>query len=350
VSQPRTTVPRPLTWILVLASAASVAGSTLACQQPPPEQSDPQDGIREPGGLRAMDKDRLREAMQRSIDDSKRFQESLAQSIKQLEEGTTPREVLENMDQSTRRTLLSDGVRRFRGREEGPRDGGSVGEAGDGSPGQRADMPHSPPPAPAQSARGQLGPDERERIAKQLREELPDVADALDALRRDNPRMADGMTMRLMPRFREAMDLRERDPALFRLRIEEIRTGVGVLRAIREYRLSKALAESVADKAATVQKTTAQLREAVAAALDQRLAIQEHDSKKLEKRLDQIKREISEQRERKDEAVTKLIERIEDGEMPPALFGDGPHRTGERRSGEGRPAERSPGVDRAPPR
>lgn len=275
---------------------------------------------------------RIREAMRRSLDDAKRFHEQLEAAMKAIEAGERPAAVVERMDPMSRRFMMADNLRRLGGddgeprvpgdrpreRRDGPLEGGPRNERG---PDRAMDRgPGEGPPGP----RGPMAmsPAEAERVLEALRKELPDVADALDELRKESPRMAEGMSRRLAPRFRDAVELREREPELFRLRVEEIRSGVGVLRAIRSYRAAQELPETDAGKTQRVTDASTQVRSAVATALDHRLAIQEYETKRLERRLEQLKRELAERRERKDEAVSKMVERVEDGEMPHTLFGD----------------------------
>ena len=319
---------RMTTAALVL--GALVASAGLAIAQPPSGEPAP--------AASSEREQRIREALRRSLDDAKRFQEQLEAAVKAIESGERPAAVVERMDPLTRRFMMADNLRRLGGddgeqrmpgdrlrerrdgqREGGPREGPDRGP--ERGPERNLDRgPADGPPGP----RGplQMSPAEAERTLENLRKELPDVANALDELRKESPRMAEGMTRRLAPRFRDAMELREREPELFRLRVEEIRSGMGVLRAIRSYRVAQELPETDAAKTQRVTDATTQVRSAVAAALDQRLAIQEYETKRLERRLEQLKRELAERRERKDEAVSKMVERVQEGEMPGGLFGD----------------------------
>lgn len=305
--------------------------------QRPAERSTQGEGARERPRFEGS---RLRESLKKTIEDMKKAQQDAEASLAQLEKGTAPVEVARDMSPELRRFLRENLPGQQAGAMGGPL-GGQMGGPGNGlglrgrmndrKDGMRGgrdgpmDGPDDGPNAGGPDGRRAMGLEARREVLRQLREQAPDIADGLESLRRDDERMAEGFASRVAPRLREAMMLRERDPEVARMKIEEVRSGLGVLRSIREYRQAKNLPEDNADmiaaRKARLTGAEVDLRTAVSAALDVRLKAHERELTMLERRVEDVRKDLDEKRAKKDEGVDQLIERIKKGDMPQGLFG-----------------------------
>ncbi len=315
---------------LLVAGLGLAIVSTCANAQPQDRPSDtpPSEQHQEAqSGPRRFDGSRLRESLKKAIDDMKQAQQDAEASLAKLENGTAPVEVAHELSPELRRFL----------RENLPgAGGGPIGPAGPGNrmrggPDSQPDGPRGPRdrmndgPEP----RRPLGPEARAEALRQLREHAQDIADDIENLRKEDERMADGLIQRIIPRMRDAKMLKDRDPEMFRLKMDEVRSGINVLRAIREFRQAKNMPEDNADMQ-TARKTRmdaaeTQLRTAVSDTLDVRLKLHERELTMLERRVEDVRKDIDEKRSKKSEGVDKLVERIKKGDMPPGLLGpDGP--------------------------
>lgn len=313
--------------------------------QRPAERSTQGEGARERPRFEGS---RLRESLKKTIEDMKKAQQDAEASLAQLEKGTAPVEVARDMSPELRQFLRENLPGQQAGAMGGPlggplggQMGGQMGGPGNG-PGLRGRMndrkdgmrggrdgpmdgPDDGPNAGGPDGRRAMGLEARREVLRQLREQAPDIADGLESLRRDDERMAEGFASRVAPRLREAMMLRERDPEVARMKIDELRSGFGVLRAIREYRQAKNLPEDNADMIAARQerltRAESDLRNAVGAALNVRLKAHERELTMLERRVEDVRKDLDEKRAKKDEGVDQLVERIKKGDMPQGLFG-----------------------------
>ncbi len=318
-----------------------------------------------------FDGSRLRESLKKAIEDMKRAQQDAEASLAQLEKGTAPVEVARDLSPELRRFLrdnlpgpMGGNGPRMRGGPEGP--DGPMGQGGPGGR-QRMDRPDGMRRGPdgpdgpdggddrgprdrmngGPEGRRALSPEAREEVLRLLREHAPDVANDFDSLRKEDERMADGLAQRIAPRIHEAMMLRERDPEMFRLKVEELRGGLQVLRAIREFRQAKNMSEDNADMIAArktrLDAAEVQLRKVVSDTLDLRLKAHERELTMLERRVEDVRKDLDEKRSKKNEGVDKLVERIKKGDMPAGLFGPGPERPDGPKPMRGEGPENRPG-------
>lgn len=336
---------KSMAWAGILVASAGIVWAT-----PQPDgRRGPQDAPRtEPG---AGD---LRERLDRALKDSEQANQKLRDAIARLDKGDEPESVKRELDMPLLRMwLMRDGQGpRVRDRFDGPggpdggrNDGMLPGDRGRGDPGAwgepRRDergMEGGKRPQPGQ-APGPMGPgraggpgsgpgsgpgwgpdgapEDRERLMAAVERELPEFAARVRELREKHPQLADRMFQRLAPRVRDALRVREHDPEMFTLRIAEIKSGLSVLEAIHASRQARQLDDSAPDAASKRADAEKQLREAVGAAFDARLKIDEHEAQRLSERVNDIRAEIEKKRADREKAVDEIVSRAAKGEMPP---------------------------------
>lgn len=150
-----------------------------------------------------------------------------------------------------------------------------------------------------------------------IERDLPDFAARVKEVRDKHPQLADRMFQRLAPRVRDILSVREQDPELFKLRLEELKGGLTVLECIHAYRQAMLLDDHAADTPAKRTEAEKALRDAVAVTFDQRLKLDEHEATRVSDRLNDIRAEIEKKRTDKEKAVDDIVKRIGRGEMPP---------------------------------
>ncbi len=344
------------------------AGSLMAVQAQPPAG----DGGKPPVDDRApVSGDRLRDRLDKALKESERQQEQLRAAIAKLEKGEDPETVRRGLDMPILRFLMGreagpgnrpggDGMggpddrgEGFRGQREG--EGPGQGEFAPGGPGRggpdQAPRPMGPdrfarpgdgprgdgaapgprggPDGPRQGMRpggpmggpdgpgrpGAGGEDDRERLKALIERELPEFAQRAKELREKHPQLADRMLARVAPRLREAMQVKDRDPELFKLRIEEVKGGLDVLESIHALRqLDRDTSEGAKAKRA---EALGKVRDALSKSFDQRLKLQEHDAAQLGERVSKLREEIEKKRADRDKVLGDMVDRIDRGEMLP---------------------------------
>lgn len=310
------------------------AGTALA--QPPAERESPPDRPRE--GL--MDPEALASRLEKRLAESKKTQDQLQTAIDRLKGGATPADAMRDLDllgrgmwnersEGPRRTDGEmdppDGPREGPGREggrpgDGRRDGGGRGMGG--------------PPQP-------MTDEAREWATTFLRTNLPTIATRMDALRQTDPNVADAMLGRLIPKLRDVERAQEKEPDLAKLRLDELRTGIYSLEAIRTFRKARELPASDATREGRVAEATKSLRAVLVEQHDVRLRLQAHEIQALTKRLDSLRAELERKQNAGNAQVDEMLKRITES-------GDGPDGAPLGRP-DGRPEGGPPGEKRRKP-
>jgi hypothetical protein len=226
--------------------------------------------------------------LQRRLEDLASWQKDINTAIGRLDAGEAPRAVLRDLPMVGARFGERRGA--LRGRLEEPREGraprGDRGPEGPGDDGTALDDRQK----------------DRQRLMRVLRDELPEIANGLEELRRKEPRTGERLIERMMPRLRQTVAEKPRDEELFRLRISEMRSMFVLMRAARAARLAnEAAQETVPD---------ADLRAAVENAFDDRLAVQRREADLLERRVRDLREDISAREKDKAKLVDEGVERI----------------------------------------
>lgn len=244
----------------------------------------------------------LRRFLERRLEQNRETQQGLERAIQRLERGDSPQQVLRELDTPGARALEE-----WRRRGDDPF---NPSDPRDRS--QRGNRPMGPRPDPrGGAAPGADRAGDARRLLELLRTERPDLFEAIEGVRRTDPRAAERLGERMFPRLREAADERPRDEELFRLRLREMASTFGVMRATRAFK------QAQKDQSPDAPQLREQLRAALAAAFDDRLAVQEREATVHERRLAALREDVQQRRQQRDQLLEQGLARIEAGPQPP---------------------------------
>ncbi len=250
-----------------------------------------------------------------------------------------------------------DGGRGRFGPQDGPPDR-RRGERPDGPPGDRPGWDAhrgisewgDRPPGPEQRPEPREMTDaDMEAMRSVLAQVTPRLAERMDALAQRDPAEARQRYERMFGRMRPLIDLKQGDPAMFELKVQEItaaRTSWTLARSVLE---AERAAAADAAKQPEAEAARARLRENLAALFDTRLAIRRHEQKMERRRFEERAAELDTAAQAKDERVDSQLDEIlsrvrrapdrgprdEEEELGPPHSPPPPPPRGER--GEGRP-------------
>jgi len=305
---------------LALALIISACAAPLAASpQGQPEAAADRRGERAPREAQPRD-GQPREAatarLQRRLEDAERQRARLADAIKRIDAGEPADEVMRELDAA-----------RLGPDDRGPRpwrDGMGLDQRAPERP-DRADRPG--PPGAGRPTEGQAGPD-AEEVRAFIQQSFPELWRRFEELRRGSPEIAERHFGRFLPKVREAMELRESDPEMFEMRVEEIRGGIDAMVCVREYREALSLPEGDTARSERLAKAQGDLRRVLGEQFDLRLKLQEHELRMLSARMDSLRKEIEQKRGERDSAVNDMLERISRGGPPDGGKGRPPGRPG----------------------
>lgn len=289
---------------------AGASGQPGGPDQPPPSE---REGVRE--GARdgaPMDADELRDFINRRLGEIDKAQARLREALLALDKGEEPGAVARGL----REAIREGGPRNPRrddgpgeGRGEGPRprrDGGPEGPCGPGGPG--GDGVNAP------SAMGELLPpltpgprlsaEERRRVRAFIAERSPEINAKIDELAGANPRAAERLVDGLGARLKALEGVRERDPAEFAVRVDELKNTIEIMR------LSRLVIEAQRKKAPEdeIAKSKSALREVVDRQFDVRVALQRRQIDAVRKRLERLQGELDGAANARDKTVDEKME------------------------------------------
>ncbi|MFZ4576707.1 MAG: hypothetical protein ACOYN0_20180 [Phycisphaerales bacterium] len=226
-----------------------------------------------------VDREGLKARLQRRLEESKQSVAALESGIKKLDEGGDPAEVARGLE---RRPGRGDWNRQDGGRPGRPEGFGG----GDNSPITAA---------------------ERESLMAILREAIPSMAEKIESLRTTDPKAAERLAQRMLPKLREAASVRARDPELFQLKIRELKASGEVVAAVQALRQGR-------EKNADLEPLRAALREALSQQFETRQAGQRREITTLETRIAELKAETARKDAERDEMIAAFARKLE--EMP----------------------------------
>lgn len=246
---------------------------------PPPERPTPDEII-----------DRLTSRL-RQIDE---MRAKLAAAIEKIHNGEAPADA------------LGPGAMRMLMRRGG---GGESWFAGTDRPDRLGiDRPGFDRPGPGPGGAG--GPDAPtlDEVRAFIVEHLPELAKRLEEAEKSDPRRAERMVRRMMPRLGEMIRMEDRDPVFVELRVEEMRVG---LRIIERMRALRGLVETGADN----EKITAmknEIRDLLARQYDLRDKLDAHRLEKMKADLEAGKARLEKRRAERDKLLDEHMQRVLD--------------------------------------
>lgn len=279
---------------------ALVAGTSFAFPQPepqpdsPPKADRPTAGKGKAEGREPIDGERLKARLERRLQEFRKLTAELEAGIKRLDEGTPPAEVASDME------ALAQPYRSFDG--GGPRDRSNGDSNFRGGPDRG---PNGERGGWDRGGRDQETPIDPQTVLDVLKDAAPAFATRVEKLRETDPEAADRMIGRMAPRLRDAIQVRNKDPQLFTLRINEIKVGIDLLDAARAYR------EAVkGGDTAAIDASKAVVADIAAKQFDARLATQEREMHALEERVEGIRGELAKKRSDREKSVEGFVEWI----------------------------------------
>jgi len=159
-------------------------------------------------------------------------------------------------------------------------------------------------------ARGKLQPEDRDHILKFLHDNSPELSARFDKLIKNEPETADRVLSHMAGRVRDAEQVKETNPGLFKLRIQEMEGGAAVVDAMRAFREAKTAAPA---DTARLNQASQQLRVALARQFDLRLSLQENEIEGLTKRLSDLKTDLEKKRSTREETIDSMLSKVKDG-------------------------------------
>ncbi|MCE7975371.1 MAG: hypothetical protein DYG92_13775 [Leptolyngbya sp. PLA1] len=302
----------PALVVLLVAGAASFAFASYSQPEPGTEKL-AERAPREVQPREGQPREAATARLQRRLEEAQRQQARLAAAIKRLEAGEPVEDVMRDLD-AGRPGQDDRGARPWRD-GMGPESRGP----------ERQDRPG--PPGAGRPPEGPAGP-EAEEVRAFIQQRFPEIWRRFEDLRKGNPEVAERHFGRFLPKVREAMALRESDPEMFEMRVEEIRGGIDAMVCVREYREALSLPEGDTARSDRLARAEADLRRVLGEQFDLRLRLQEHELRMLSSRVESLRKEIEEKRGERDAAVTDMLERISRGGPPDGGKGRPPGRPG----------------------
>jgi hypothetical protein len=182
--------------------------------------------------------------------------------------------------------------------------------AGERGPGDRPPQMDDAFDSPVDQIRGRLraGPpramdDEELAVARQVIAELyPEVGPRLDQLAEEDPGELRRTLQRRFPRVRFLMELRERDPQMYELRLADIRLGRATAALAQQLREARA-----ADDKPRHRALMDELEEQVAEHFDVRQTIRELEIEKLRQRLAELEEQLEERDDERDDLIEQRV-------------------------------------------
>lgn len=283
----------------------------------------------------------LRELIERRLEFSRRQQERMERALRMLEEGADPADVEAEFPDIGRGPGGVGGG----GGPGGPPSGMMDGDMGDGPPGPRGPGRGQRDPGGGGGGMGGREPpldrpltdEERAAVREFLRTAQPRLHEMFAELEAADPDEASRRLREMFPRIRPMIELRQNDPALYELRMRELRTGREAMESARKFiEVERAANTPEAERT----RAEASLRAAVGAHLDARAEIGRHE---LARQIERARRDIAEIEGRsadRDADVQRMMTRMIERERQRARDGDKPQGEDARDGQRGRPGRR----------
>lgn len=271
------------------AGILAAAGLSMGMGERQPEEPAPERRLRD-AVQRFDDPVALRARLERTIERGESMLERHREAITRLDAGESPAEVMRSLrwresPQAEDAPEAPVGLGTPEGRPEGPQ-------------GRRGDRPEG-------GRLANLDPAARQRLRVFLRDRLPSVDAQLSLVEGTDPEMAGKLFERLLPQLREISDEMQRDPVFGELRLEEMRTGLGVVDASQRLRMLGP-SPTAADRAAA----EADLRAAIAARFDVRIRLRQHELERLATRIGELHTQIQDEQAGREAEIERVFQAV----------------------------------------
>ena len=170
--------------------------------------------------------------------------------------------------------------------------------------GRQADERRSEQPARGERPREEPPRERMDEIRAFISEHIPELDKKMHMLAEQDGPIADRIMGRLAPMVEEVMRAFDEDRAFGRLKLEEMRSGLGFVEAMRVYR------EAIGSESSTeVSRTAAtqKLRKAAEARFDAQMRVREYEITMLTERLLEMSRTLSKMRSDRNDEIEQMI-------------------------------------------
>ncbi len=222
----------------------------------------------------------------------------IAGAIERIEAGEPPAEALGPGEMRMLFRRGRDDLPAFGGGPDGPGDTpGRRGEGAGGRPGMMDGPRHGPMGADAPTL------DEARAFIKA---HLPELAGRLKEAAERDPKRAERMIRRMMPRIAEMIRREKDDPEYVRLRVEEMRVG---MRIIERMRALRGMVEQGADPEA-IEAAKREIRELLGRQFDLRDKLDEHRLERMRRDYERGKARLAQRRADRDRMLDEHMQRV----------------------------------------
>lgn len=153
-----------------------------------------------------------------------------------------------------------------------------------------------------------MSEEEREEVKAFIAENFPEVSEAIEANEpEDGLARLDRKHARMLPEIMRLHKLSQDDPEMFEVKLDEHKSRFELRRLVREYRQT--------DDEATKEELSTQIRPLVETAFDAKQSRMEEDVVRLEKRLGQLRDQITKRAENRDEEIEKAFSAVLEGKQ-----------------------------------
>jgi hypothetical protein len=349
--------PSIIKFVLAAGLASGVTFASLA-QGPGPGDASPPGGgdqmrrpMRDGEGPRnraPITVDAMRKWLSKRLDASRAMTARLEEALGKLDKGEDPGEVQRSLGSALREHMQAmraemPGAGNGPNGPNGPRPGDDMG----GPMNDRPDRPEGPgmggpegrpgegPGGPGAGPRGKMSAEERQALRELVRENRPELAKKIDAFVGKEPRGADRVIEGVGNKFRDLPELRQREPELFALRLDELDNTIEIMQRTRVWR---ELREAKADQP-KLDAARAEVRKAMSDQFELHLKLQQHQVAKVKERAAKLEAEIAKMRELREKSLDERTDAVLRGPRP-GPGARGPGAKGDKPDHSDKPGER----------
>jgi len=263
--------------LAILALSCSLALAQPASDQPtsPTERQRANHDSRE-------SKEALQDRLTQTLEFAKRIVEKHETALEQLDAGQSPSEVMRELRSPQSRQMMRDAKRSQ-----------SSNQSHNHQPAQGLRPP--PPTLSEQDLKEARG-----FIAKHL----PRIGAQLQQIESLNPKATDRLVAQLSPKILEVIRIRESDPTLASLKLEELKAGLSYVDAARKYR---GLLRSGSQDQSQIDLAKQEVEEAANARFDAQVHIKQYEIHQLSSRINQLHEALEELNAQRDEQVQAQV-------------------------------------------
>ncbi len=244
-----------------------------------------------------VNSDALRSRLNRSILRAEQMLERHKSALKKLDEGASPAEVLADM-------RLTGVIRATANEQQNPQQDHPRQGREKSTPPWAGNGPGDKPTPDANGGQGMMSSHQRDEVHGFLRENFPSLFEKLQQVAKQDKRNADRLLGRMGPQIREIMMLKDTQPDLAEIKIEEMHAGLAFVEASRVLRREMNDPDvSDSDRA----NAMILLRDLAGHRFDVQLRAKRFEIQRLESRLDDLKNSVLTIEQRREQDIERML-------------------------------------------